>query len=143
MSKSFALRHAGIASGLAIAALAAGIPTAGATAIQQPVRAAVQIPIQLLPNLTASTPSPGTYRITNTGLVPSGSFVVRIHRVGVKAGTSFVVPSLARGESFSRFVGNVCNALPPSLEVIADAPNLVHESNEGDNVVIVRPTHNC
>ena len=68
---------------------------------------------------------------------------MRIHRVGVKAGSTFVVPSLSRGQSFSRYLGNVCDALPPAFEVVADSPNLVHESNENDNAVVLRPTHNC
>jgi subtilase family serine protease len=143
MSKAFALRHAGIASGLVLAALAAGIPTAGASTVQ-PVRAGVQLQIPpLLANLTATNPSPGTYRITNTGFAPSGSFVVRIHRVGVKAGSTFVVPSLFRGQSFSRYLGNICDVIPPAIEVVADSPNLVHESNENDNAVVLFPTHNC
>jgi hypothetical protein len=143
MSKAFALRHAGIASGLVLAALAAGIPTAGASTIQ-PVRAGVHLQIPpLLPNLTATNPSPGTYQITNTGIAPSGSFVVRVHRVGVKFGSTFVVPSLSRGQSFSRYLGNICDALPPAIEVVADSPNLVHESNESDNAVVLHPTHNC
>src|SRR4051812_39292148 len=107
MSKAIALRPAGIASSLVLVALAVGIPTAGATPAQ-PVRAGVHLTIPpLLPNLAASNPSPGTYQITNTGIAPSGSFVVRIHRVGVKAGSTFVVPSLSRGQSFSRYLGNV------------------------------------
>jgi subtilase family serine protease len=144
MSKAIAVRHAGIASSLVLAALAVGIPTAGATTIE-PVRATVNLPIPaLLPNLTASNPSPGTYQITNNGIASSGSFVVRIHRVGVKAGASFIVPSLSRGQSFSRYIGNYCGGgLPPAFEVIADSTNLVHESNETDNTVVLRPTANC
>ena len=54
-----------------------------------------------------------------------------------------MVPSLSRGQSFSRYLGNVCDALPPAVEVIADSPNLVHELNENDNAVVLHPTHNC
>jgi subtilase family serine protease len=127
-----------------LAAFAAGTATAAAATPLQPIRAGVHPPlVGLLPNLTASNPSPGTYRITNTGIVPSGAFVVRIHRVGVKGGSSFVVPSLARGQSFSRYLGNVCDAIPPAFEVVADSGNLIHESNESDNTVVLSPTHNC
>jgi hypothetical protein len=127
-----------------LAALAAGSATAAAATPLQPVRAGVHPAIGLLlPNLAASNPSPGVFRITNTGIFPSGSFVVAIHRVGVKAGSSFVVPSLGHGQSFSRSLGSVCEGVPPVFGIVADAPNLIHESNEADNAVLVQAAHNC
>jgi hypothetical protein len=145
MSKASTPRAAAIATSLVLAAFAAGTATAAAATPVQPARAAVHPPIlALLPNLTASNPSPGIYRITNTGIAPSGSFLVRVHRVGVKAASILTVPSLSRGQSYSRYLGNFCgDGFPPAFEVVADFPNLVPESNESDNVVVLLPTHNC
>jgi subtilase family serine protease len=145
MSKAIRPRRAAVAASLVVAALAAGSATAAAATPLQPVRAAVPPPLALLlPNLATTNPSPGTYRITNTGIAPTGSFVVRIHRVGVKAGGTFVVPSLSRGQSYSHYLGNFCGTgFPPAFEVVADSTNLVHESNESDNAVVLLPTHNC
>src|SRR5690349_15423872 len=120
MSRTPSMRRRGLTAALALASVAAGASTAGAAAppVSQ-VQLATHPPLNafFLPNLQATNPSPGTYRITNTGRVATGAFLVRIHRVGVKAGSTFTVASLAPGQSFSRYLGNVCDGLPPAFEI--------------------------
>jgi hypothetical protein len=134
------IRRAGV---LAVLALAATAASAGAASAATPLP---PLPGDLFrPNLVVTSPAPGWFTVTNTGLLPSGAFAIGIHRVGLKPIGVTPQASLAHGQSVTRFIGNDCSGTfpPPALQVIADVYHQVTERSETDNALVVYPSHNC